>query len=144
MTTDFNSSNPKRQQDGSKDSSGQSVGRRPRFLSLPALRFQDEYVWLIGLAGMDVMLTWFVLEKMGGEEVNPIAKLVIDAWGLWGAIGFKFSLLLFVVLACEWISRTNRRVGKFLVWFALIVSASPVVYTASLLFYHWMQSAPIA
>ena len=86
---------------------------------------------------MDVMLTWYILERHNGEEVNPIAKLVIDSWGLWGAIGFKFSLLLFVIVACEWISRDNFKVGKFLVWFALTVSSFPVVYSAALLTYHW-------
>lgn len=143
MMTDENSSNRKQERDDSKKSADASLGPRPRFLSLPALRFQDEYVWLIFLAGMDVMLTWYVLEQKGGEEVNPIAKVVIDSWGLWGAIGFKFCLVLFVILACEWISRSNRRVGKFLVWFALVVSSSPVFYTASLLTYHWMRSTPI-
>ncbi len=114
---------------------------RPRFLSMPPLQYQDEYVWLIFLAGMDVMLTWFILERHSGEEVNPVAKLVIDSWGLWGAIGFKFSLVLFVIIACEWISRDKPAVGKFLVWFALTVSSAPVLYSGALLFYHWMVPA---
>lgn len=133
--------NPEKPKDSQGTNGGGFVGNtdlRPRFLSLPSLRFQDEYVWLIFLAGMDVMLTWYILERKGGEEVNPVAKLVIDAWGLWGAIGFKFSLLLFVIIACEWISRDNLRVGKFLVWFSLSVSAVPVFYSGFLLLYHWL------
>ena len=106
---------------------------------MPALRYQDEYVWLIFLAGMDVMLTWYILERHQGLELNPVAKIVIDAWGLWGAIGFKFSLVLFVILACEWISRDKLSVGKFLIWFALIVSSAPVIYSGALLFYPWMM-----
>lgn len=127
----------------SPEAKGEGVGAegisRPRFFSLPPLRFQGEYVWLMFLAGMDVMLTWYILERHGGEEVNPVAKQVIDSWGLWGAIGFKFSLLLFVIIASEWIARENFKVAKFLVWFALTISSFPVLYSGGLLMYHLMN-----
>lgn len=110
----------------------------PAFLSVPGLRFQEEYVWLLFLASMDVMLTWYILEKKGGEEVNPIARVVIEAWGLWGAIAFKFSLVLFVIVACEWVVRRRIRSAVFLVWFSLVVSVSPVLYSGILLAYHWL------
>lgn len=129
--------NPKESQEAKGEGVGAKGISRPRFFSLPPLRFQDEYVWLMFLAGMDVMLTWYILERHGGEEVNPVAKQVIDSWGLWGAIGFKFSLLLFVIIASEWIARENFKVAKFLVWFALTISSFPVVYSAALLAYHW-------
>ena len=86
------------------------------------------------------MLTWYILERHNGEEVNPVAKLVIDSWGLWGAIGFKFSLVLFVIIACEWIARDKISVAKFLLWFALIVSSFPVLYSGGLLMYHLMMN----
>ncbi|MSR44212.1 MAG: hypothetical protein EXS15_02495 [Phycisphaerales bacterium] len=111
----------------------------PRFLSAPSLRFQEEYVWLVFLGGMDVMFTWYILERRGGEEVNPVAKIVIDSWGLWGSIAFKFSLVMFVIVACEWIARNKPRTGLRLIWFALCVSAVPVVYSATLLLYHWAR-----
>ena len=85
------------------------------------------------------MLTWYILERHNGEEVNPVAKQVIDSWGLWGAIGFKFSLLLFVIIACEWIARDKIVVAKFLLWFSLIVSSFPVLYSGGLLIYHLMN-----
>jgi len=110
----------------------------PAFLSVPGLRFQEEYVWLLFLASMDVMLTWYILEKKGGEEVNPVARVVIEAWGLWGAIAFKFSLVLFVIVACEWVVRRRIRSAVFLVWFSLVVSVSPVLYSGILLAYHWL------
>jgi hypothetical protein len=110
----------------------------PPFLSLPGLRFQEEYVWLLFLASLDVMLTWYILEKKDGEEVNPIARIVIEAWGLWGAIAFKFSLVLFVIVACEWVVRRRIRSAVFLVWFSLVVSVSPVLYSGILLAYHWL------
>ena len=116
----------------------ESVAHAPAFLSVPGLRFQEEYVWLLFLASMDVMLTWYILEKKGGEEVNPIARVVIEAWGLWGAIAFKFSLVLFVIVACEWVVRRRIRSAVFLVWFSLVVSVSPVLYSGILLAYHWL------
>ena len=105
---------------------------------MPSLLFQEEYVWLVFLAGMDIMLTWFILERHNGLELNPIAEMVISAWGLWGAIGFKFCLVLFVIIACEWISRDKAHIGKRLIWFSLAVSALPVLYSAALLCYHWI------
>jgi hypothetical protein len=110
----------------------------PPFLSLPGLRFQEEYVWLLFLASMDVMLTWYILERKGGEEVNPVARIVIEAWGLWGAIAFKFSLVLFVIVACEWVIRRRIRSALFLIWVSLLVSVSPVLYSGILLAYHWL------
>ncbi|GDY05739.1 hypothetical protein LBMAG51_05260 [Phycisphaerae bacterium] len=131
--------NPKESQEAKGEGVGAKGISRPRFFSLPPLRFQDEYVWLMFLAGMDVMLTWYILERHNGEEVNPVAKQVIDSWGLWGAIGFKFSLLLFVIIACEWIARDKIVVAKFLLWFSLIVSSFPVLYSGGLLMYHLMN-----
>ena len=37
---------------------------------MPALRYQDEYVWLIFLAGMDVMLTWYIQEESLGVRIE--------------------------------------------------------------------------
>ena len=132
-----NPSSPNDSLRGKGEGVGAKSGLKPRFLSMPPLRFQDEYVWLVFLAGMDVMLTWYILERHNGEEVNPIAKLVLDSCGLWGAIGFKFSLLLFVIISSEWIAREKLKVAQFLVWFALTTSSFPVVYSAALLAYHW-------
>jgi hypothetical protein len=132
-----NPSSPNDSLGGKGEGSGAKGRSRPRFFSFPPLRFQGEYVWLVFLAGMDVMLTWYILERHNGEEVNPIAKLVLDSCGLWGAIGFKFSLLLFVIIASEWIARENFKVSHFLVWFALTISSFPVLYSAALLTYHW-------
>ena len=132
-----NPPSPKESQEAKGEGVGAKSGLQPHFFSMPPLRFQDEYVWLVFLAGMDVMLTWYILERHNGEEVNPIAKLVLDSCGLWGAIGFKFSLLLFVIIASEWIARENLKVAQFLVWFALTISSFPVLYSAALLTYHW-------
>ena len=110
---------------------------RPHFLSIPSLRFQNEYVWFLFLSACDVALTWFILVRRGGDEVNPVADIVLDRWGFWGAIGLKFGLVLFVVIACEWIARERLRVAHRLAWVAVGISALPVTYSLLLLGYHW-------
>lgn len=112
------------------------------WLAVPPMRYPNAYVWFLFFAAMDVMLTWKILEKEG-TEVNPIAKLVIDHWGergeywgLWGAIGFKFCLMLFVIVVCETVGRKKDRVARILACFAVAVSAFPVIYSLCLLLYH--------
>ncbi len=139
LMSESHPTNSKESPEAKSEGGGAKGSSRPRFFSLPSLRFQEQYVWLMFFAGMDVMLTWYILERHGGEEVNPVAKRVIDSWGLWGAIGFKFSLLLFVIIASEWIARESLKVAKFLVWFALTISSFPVLYSTTLLIYHWMN-----
>lgn len=108
---------------------------RPGWLRLPQMRYPNEYVWFLLFSSMDIMLTWVIL-SLGGSEVNPIAAAVIDGWGLPGAICFKFSLILMVILICEIISRGKHRVGRNLAQLAVVVSAIPVVYSMSLLAWH--------
>ena len=102
------------------------------------MRYQTCYVWFIFVSSLDIMLTWLILSK-GGSEVNPVAKLVIDSWGLAGAIGFKFALALFVIVACEVVGRKRDRLGRGLILFGVVVSASPVVYSLFLLTTHWLE-----
>ena len=82
-------------------------------------------------------LTWLILSK-GGSEVNPVAKLVIDGWGLAGAIGFKFALALFVIVTCEITGRKRDRLGRNLIIFAIGISATPVVWSVFLLTRNWL------
>jgi hypothetical protein len=108
---------------------------RPGLLDLPEMRFQEHYIWLIFVGSLDIMLTWVILRN-GGEEVNPVARLVIDMWGLNGAIAFKFALMLFVIVSCEIIARVRPVTATLLIWFGVLVSAFPPVWSVVLLVYH--------
>lgn len=99
------------------------------------MRYPNAYVWFVFVSAMDIMLTWAVLTA-GGTEANPIAKTVIDQWGLPGAIGFKFSLVLFVILVCEIAGRRRDRTGRGLAYLAVGVSSVPVLWSLSLLATH--------
>lgn len=108
---------------------------RPLSLAAPEMRYQSEYVWLVFVSSLDIMLTWAILQQ-GGEEVNPVADLVIAMWGLHGAIAFKFALMLFVIVSCEIIGRKSDRAGFRLAIVAVGISAFPVVYSLGLLLDH--------
>ncbi len=107
----------------------------PAWLSAPPMRYQDGYVWFLLFASLDIILTWYILRK-GGTEVNPLAKLVIERWDLAGAIAFKFSIVLFVVVTCEIVGRHKDHVGRRLTGVAIAMSAFPVVWSLTLLALH--------
>ena len=105
------------------------------FAHAPEMHFQNAYVWIIFISSLDIMLTWRILDR-GGMEVNPLAAIVIDAWGMQGAIAFKFALMMWVIIACEILARMQRRAGMFLAYAAVTISASPVVWSLLLLTLH--------
>ena len=115
--------------------------REPKLISVPEMRYQTSYILFVFVSSMDIMLTWLILLR-GGSEVNPIAKLVIDAWGLPGAIGFKFALSLFVIISCEVVGRKRDRLGRALITAGILISGFPVVWSLTLLTLHWLGSAP--
>ena len=102
--------------------------------SLQPMLYPDEYVWFVLVSSMDIMLTWVIL-KYDGVEVNPLARAVIDYWGLTGAILFKYSLMLFVIIVCEVVGRQRGAgAGRLLIRTGIIVSAIPMVYSFFLLY----------
>jgi hypothetical protein len=114
----------------------QSLG----WLGQPPMRYPNAYVWFVFVSSLDIMLTWAILAR-DGTEVNPLARIVIDAYGLPGAIVFKFSLMLFVILVCEVIGRQRDRSGQILAWLAVSVSSLPVAWSLVLLTAHtyWIE-----
>lgn len=105
------------------------------FAHAPEMHFQNTYVWVIFISSLDIMLTWRIIDR-GGMEVNPLAAIVIDAWGMEGAIAFKFALMMWVIIACEILARTKRSAGKFLAYAAVVISALPVAWSLLLLTLH--------
>ncbi|MFO0873533.1 MAG: DUF5658 family protein [Phycisphaerales bacterium] len=120
---------------GAPPSTSQASTGRARRGSLPPVLYPNEYVWFVFFSSLDVMLTWAIL-KREGAEVNPFAKYVIDLWGLNGAIAFKFSLMIFVIIVCEWVGHTRHRAGQRLIRLCVLVSALPVVWSLFLLLMH--------
>lgn len=99
------------------------------------MRYENQYVWFLFFASLDIMLTWAIL-KREGSEVNPVARVVIEMWDLPGAIAFKFSLILVVITVCEVIGRRQDRTARWLVNVSVFVSSMPVFYSLALLTWH--------
>jgi hypothetical protein len=106
----------------------------PSFFSVPPMRYQNEYVWLIFVSALDVFLTMLVLFWWTGREVNPIAAAVIAHMGFGWMIVLKFALIVLVVIICEIVGRKSDRAGRRLAVAAVVISAFPVVYSFALLF----------
>lgn len=115
---------------------------RPRLLSVPTMLFPDAYVWMIFFATLDVILTALVLtfggdESRGGaEEINPIARLIIDHWQMAGAMAFKFALIVLAIVLCELTGRRGLAAGRRLAWTCVLISAFPVLWSLALLVTH--------
>lgn len=107
---------------------------QPTFLSLPAMRYQNTYVWLIFVSALDIFLTILVLFWWTGREVNPIADAIIKHMGFTWTIVFKFALIILVIVICEVVGRRDDRTGRRLAIAAVVISAIPVAYSFALLF----------
>ncbi len=96
------------------------------------LRYPVLYALFIVVATLDIAFTWKIL-SLGGVEVNPVARIVIEAWGLNGAIAFKYALTVFVIVVSEAVGRHRDRVGRSLAIASVGVSSVPVLWSTWLL-----------
>lgn len=108
---------------------------RGLFSSQPML-FPNAYTWLLLFSALDIMLTWVILKDPSGREVNAIANLVIQRYGLEGAIVYKFGLVLFFIVICEFVGRLRLRSGRTLSRIGIVIAAFPVVWSLALLIMH--------
>ncbi len=89
-------------------------------------RYPDLYAWYVLASSLDIMLTYLIVWKFGGRELNGIAQQFIDMFGHWGLILLKYSTVILVVLICEVIGNKRERLGKALAITAIGISAMPV------------------
>lgn len=101
--------------------------------SLPEMRYQTLYVWLVFLAAMDILMTLIVLFGWMGYEANPLAAAVIHQMGFGATIAFKFATILLVIVICEWVGRKRNELGRGLALSAVLVHAMVVGYSFALL-----------
>lgn len=121
------------------EGSSQPDTGRVHWRSIPPMHFQDAYVWFVLFSSLDVVLTWHILERRGGAEINPVAALLISHWGFMGAVGLKYALVLVVVIACECIARSRMRTARRLAWSAVAISLVPPLWSFTLLAFHAAQ-----
>lgn len=115
--------------------SNESPEAKPTNLLTRQMLYPNTYVWLLLLSSMDVMLTWVIL-LFGGSEVNPIARKVIDLYGLTGMIIYKFVLIVFFISICEVVGTLRHSTGWLLSKFSVMVASIPVAWAMYLLWRH--------
>ena len=93
--------------------------------------FPNLYLWLVFFASLDIVFTRVIL-FFSGVELNPIASMVIEAFGVPGMCAFKFAVVSFVIIACEIVGRTKVVTAKRLAVFAVVITGFPVVWSSVL------------
>ncbi len=93
----------------------------------PPLRYPTAYLVFVIVSAWDLIYTWLIL-SMGGHEVNPIARAVLNYHDYGGMVAFKFTLVALVVVLCEVIGRRNEQTGRRLAIWAAGVTCLPVAF----------------
>ncbi|MFK7790643.1 MAG: DUF5658 family protein [Phycisphaeraceae bacterium] len=96
------------------------------------MRYPNSYAWLLLVSSMDIMMTWVIL-LFGGAEVNPLARWIIDHYGLPGMIVYKFALIVFFICICEIVGTLRDRTGRLLSKVSVAIGCVPVVWAMFLL-----------
>lgn len=99
------------------------------FLHRAAL-YPTHYGWYVFLSAVDLVLTWLILSQ-GGRELNIIAAWVIEQFSVFGIVLFKFGVVAFVVLTCQFVGHHDRFTGQRLAQLAIVLSAFPVTVGAT-------------
>ena len=92
----------------------------------PADHAQGLYHWYVLLAVLDVLVTATVL-NLGGSEVNPIARNLLEAFGIAGLVMLKAVSVVLVIGVCEIVARRTPTRARTLAFAAVALSAFPVV-----------------
>jgi len=101
------------------------------------MHYPNAYVWLLLFSALDVMLTWVIL-LFNGQEVNPVARWVIDKYELTGMIVYKFSLIVFFIIICEIVGTLKENTGWVLSRISVMIATVPVFWALYLLWRHNM------
>lgn len=99
------------------------------------MHYPNAYVWLLLLSSMDIMLTWVIL-LFEGQEVNPIARWVINRYELPGMIIYKFALIVFFIGICEVVGTLRDSTGWLLSRLSVMIACVPVFWAMYLLWRH--------
>ncbi len=107
------------------------------------VRFPNLYLYLVFLSALDVVLTRVIL-YFGGTEVNPLADWIIDQWGQMGMSIFKFGIVAFVIIICEYTARMDIRMAFRLALAGCLISAVPVIWSIGLVIHMIITFDPSA
>lgn len=95
------------------------------FFSRPIL-YEEPLKWFLLLSCLDIFFTWIVLH-MGGSEVNWLANYILTHGDLYGLVAFKFTMVVIIILLCDFVGRRNDIRGRFIAKAAVIITSFPVI-----------------
>jgi len=88
--------------------------------------YPNRYAWYVFVSSLDVILTT-VLLHFGAEEVNLIANWVLGRYDIAGLVVFKFVLVSLVLSICEYVGHRRRKLGQWLIEWAVGLTCIPVL-----------------
>ncbi len=88
--------------------------------------YPSHYAWYVLASSLDIILTYTIIYRLGGREVNAVAARLVERFEHWGLIGLKFATVIVVVATCEAVGRRRLVLGRRLVIAAIVLSAMPV------------------
>ncbi|HYE60551.1 MAG TPA: hypothetical protein VD997_01020 [Phycisphaerales bacterium] len=95
--------------------------------------YPNHYCWFLLLSSMDVMLTDAILNVLKGRELNTVGDFFISRFGLWGAIGLKFTTVVITIAIIEFVGRRRPDLGRKLAVVPIIITCIPVAWGLFLL-----------
>ncbi len=96
------------------------------FVPRSPVLYPEHYLWYILASCLDILVTYVIVYRLGGSEVNQIAHNLLELFGHWGLIGLKFATVILVVAVCELVGRPRPALGRRIALSAIVISAMPV------------------
>jgi uncharacterized membrane protein len=96
------------------------------FVPRSPVLYPEHYLWYILASCLDILVTYVIVYRLGGAEVNLIANNLLALFGHWGLIGLKFATVILVVGVCEIVGRLRPTLGRGIAIAAIVISAMPV------------------
>lgn len=88
--------------------------------------YPKTYAMFLLVAAMDVICTAIIL-SLGGREINALANMLLQLWGVHGLLALKFAVCVMVLITCEFIGRRKPAVAVRLAIAAIALNMFPVV-----------------
>lgn len=127
--------------DAQNDRSNAKKGKSKRGLTLSRqLPLEEESAVFILVNFADVVLTGLAF-RFGAREVNVAANWILDRFGLSGMVIYKFALVTFVLLVCQYIHPTHPRTARMVLLVGSVAYGLLVVSVTVALFMNFFQNA---
>lgn len=104
------------------------------------LLFETELCWFILVGSLDVFMTYMILRSSADGrtsnvliEGNPIARAILNRWGISGMVYFKFGMIALVSVIAEVVGQSRAELGRNLLRLGTLIVGAVVIYSLMLL-----------